>query len=325
MVGLSRRPPVTSGSGSPESVGPVAHSGEGRWWGEVWATALGAASFAVKDEHRRFVHVSAGFAERLGTTVRAMTGMSERDLGLPDADAGRVEAEEEAAIATGAPVPVSVRYRQDDRRTRYVSGVRFPVAGPAGQTGVGCLFLDVSDHVAAKKRFELFVNQSTVLATIKDLDQRFVWVSEAVAARYQMPLHDIIGRTPGELFGPEFGAENQAQDEAMLAAGGAPTPVDFEWPLDPANPTQLRGNRFAFTDENGHQLIGTLFVDVTEEREARLKAQEAARRAGRRGALRRVHAPLTRRGRHERRRRPLPVGQPRLPPHVPGRPGDVPG
>lgn len=248
------------------------------WWGKSWAAALGDVSFAVKDEQRRFVHVSAGFADRLATTPDALIGLSDTDLGMDEDDRIRIRGEEDTAIAQDVPVAATVRYRQGDGWTGFGTGVRFPVTGPSGETGVGCLFLDVSEQVRAQERFDLFVNQPSVLATIKDRDQRFVWVSRSVADRYRLPLEDIVGRTPGELFGAEFGAENRAQDEAMLAAGGRPMTVDLTWPLDPRNPTRLRGSRFSFTDHDGRTLIGTMFVDVSDEHRARQQAEAAEAR-----------------------------------------------
>ncbi|MGW4528020.1 PAS domain-containing protein [Amycolatopsis sp. NPDC004378] len=248
------------------------------WWGRSWAAALGEMSFVVKNEQRLFVHVSAGFADRLATAPDALVGLSDADLEMDEADRDRIRSEEDAAIAQRVPIVTMVRYRQGDGWTGYGSGVRFPVTGPSGEPGVGCLFLDVSAQVRAQERFELFINQTSVLATIKDRDQQFVWVSRMVAERYGLPLEDIVGRTPAELFGAEFGAENRAQDETMLAAGGRPMAVDFAWPLDPRDPTRLRGSRFSFTDHDGRTLIGTMLVDVSDEHRARQQAGAAEAR-----------------------------------------------
>lgn len=58
-----------------------------------------------------------------------------------------------------------------------------------------------------------------VLGSVKDLDDRHVYVNEGFCARLGRKSADIVGRTVPELFGPELAISYLAQDELVLKTG----------------------------------------------------------------------------------------------------------
>ncbi|USX56363.1 PAS domain-containing protein [Lentzea sp. HUAS12] len=276
------------------SGGDFAHSGDTReqaeldagndlrvstWWGGEWARALNAISFAVKDHDRRFVHVSPGFADRLGTSPQQLIGLSDADLpGMAEADRYRIRAEEDTVISGNLPLAITVRFRQRDGWTGHGVGIRFPVAGPDGRPGVGSLLLDITEHVRAKERFALFMQHSGAFGAIKDLNQHYIWVTDTVAKHHGRHVDEVVGRTPAEVCDPEVAELELAQDTAMLEAGGGPMTFELRDRGAGDAPLVRRGTRFTFTDADGRTCIGSVFIDVTAEVEASARAAAAEER-----------------------------------------------
>jgi PAS domain S-box-containing protein len=68
----------------------------------------------------------------------------------------------------------------------------------------------------AEERFRQFINSANEVISIKDTEGRYVVVNPATAALFEMEPHQLIGRTPAELYDPEVAETIRAHDNEVI-------------------------------------------------------------------------------------------------------------
>lgn len=79
--------------------------------------------------------------------------------------------------------------------------------------------VELIQNPAAQLFRELVEGVPQVMASIKDLDDRHIYVNEGFCARLGLSPAEIIGKTVPELFGSELATEYLQQDEVILKSG----------------------------------------------------------------------------------------------------------
>ncbi|RYF39949.1 MAG: PAS domain S-box protein, partial [Comamonadaceae bacterium] len=182
--------------------------------------------------------------------------------------------------------PETYMRRSRDGRTLEVKTLALPDGG-AVRT-----FTDMTDYVNAQQA--LAHKEAQLSALVSNLPDR-VWLKDAGGAyrlvnpaylrHHRRSEHDILGKTSGELFGPEVGQLHQQTDLQAIALGA---PLAFEESTVRANGEQSVAEivKVAMLDETG-ACIGLLGIgrDITARKQAEValiaakNAAEAGERA----------------------------------------------
>jgi PAS domain S-box-containing protein len=132
----------------------------------------------------------------------------------------------------------------------------------------------------SEERFRAFMNASTIVAFMKDHDNRFVYVNEAMCAAFSLPAERWQGRTLFDLFPPDVARRIDEYDAQVLAGDGTQTRIEAIPTPDGAERLWL-SYKFPLRDEAGRKYLGGLAFDVSDqqraERDLRLLADELAR------------------------------------------------
>ena len=133
---------------------------------------------------------------------------------------------------------------------------------------------------ASEERFQAFMNQSPVVAWVKDEEFRFRYVNSAFEQLFNRPAEQILGRTDYDLYSKETADVTRANDRQVLASGVVTEAIE---PVPGADGRMRRWLVHKFPlQQIGQQLwVGGTASDVT----ARLDAEEAARESGERFRL----------------------------------------
>jgi diguanylate cyclase (GGDEF)-like protein/PAS domain S-box-containing protein len=145
---------------------------------------------------------------------------------------------------------------------------------------------DVSDRKRAEDRlresegrFQAFMDNSPVVAFMKDADGRYTYVNRPLERRFGKPATFWLGKTDAELFPDQYSGVWRDNDLRVLATGQAEE-LSESLPTDDGL-THWTTYKFPFHDLAGRVYLAGLGVDVTEKRRAdeRLRESEGRFRA----------------------------------------------
>jgi PAS domain S-box-containing protein len=126
----------------------------------------------------------------------------------------------------------------------------------------------------SEERFQAFMNNSPVIAFIKDDEGRILYMNEVMEQKFQVTLDQMFGRTDRDWLPPEVAETVMEVDRQVLASGVAhqgvelvPTPDDktYEWFV----------MKFCIGTVNGRKLLGGVAIDVSEQKRAERALQES--------------------------------------------------
>ncbi len=126
----------------------------------------------------------------------------------------------------------------------------------------------------SQELFQTFMNQSPMLAFMKDTTGQHTWVNEPYADFFQRDIATLMQSDASELLPPEVAARMRQEDQAVLSTGKlhcieqrlpSPDGTEHVWLL----------HKFALRDALGNQLLGGVAVDIT----ALKNAEQALRRS----------------------------------------------
>jgi two-component system, cell cycle sensor histidine kinase and response regulator CckA len=117
----------------------------------------------------------------------------------------------------------------------------------------------------SEERFAAFMNSSSVVALMRDLKGRYVYVNRAYEKLVGKLSSEILGRTLYEIWPPEIAKEHAEADQKVLSAGHA---------MELHETTALPGGetkewltiKFPFRDRRGHVFVGGVSIDITERK-----------------------------------------------------------
>jgi PAS domain S-box-containing protein len=165
-----------------------------------------------------------------------------------------------------------------------------PIRDDAGQVrGLFCAVTEETERVRAEAalrhseaRFQAFMDHSPTASWITDADGRIEYCSGTYVRAFALATHDVVGRTPAELYPPEF-AEQYVANIRAVAQSGRAIEVEESAPRPDGSVGEFIVYKFPLTDATGRTLVGGVAVDVTDRKRAQrdrdqlLLAERAAR------------------------------------------------
>ena len=159
--------------------------------------------------------------------------------------------------------------------------VRAALAGPREVAAVAEEFnAMVTAQQLSDERLRAFLNNSAVIAWLKDEKGRHIFVSDNFLKRFALERDAVMGKTEHEIWPKAIADELRRNDRHMLDQGGTVEAIEAATDANGAVSWWL-SNKFVFQGSDGQRLLGGLAVDVTARREAEqtLQASEARYRA----------------------------------------------
>ncbi|MBA4062532.1 MAG: hypothetical protein C0501_02275 [Isosphaera sp.] len=117
----------------------------------------------------------------------------------------------------------------------------------------------------SEERFQAFINNSPVVAFLKDEAGRYTYVNDPLVRRFGKPAEFWLGRTDEELFPDEYSAAWRENDRAVLA-GGRVVEFSESVPLGDGGVSHWTTYKFPFRDAAGRLYLAGIGLDVTEKR-----------------------------------------------------------
>lgn len=145
-------------------------------------------------------------------------------------------------------------------------GARAQLQGPAELQAVAFEFnrmLAAQQHSDAQ--FRAFLDNSAIVAWIKDEDGRYQFVSDNYLRRFAFQADQVLKKTDHDFLPAELADAYRASDLALLNSGGQDEAI---WPsvnADGSNSWWLV-NKFVFLASDGKRQLGGLAVDITERK-----------------------------------------------------------
>lgn len=118
------------------------------------------------------------------------------------------------------------------------------------------------------------MENSTVIAWLKDEEGRYVFISHNYEKRFSVQQKDWLDKTDSELWPPEIATVSQQNDQTVLTAGKPVEVVECTVDQDGKEVWWLN-HKFLFRASAGKRYVGGLGVDITE----RKNAEQALRHA----------------------------------------------
>ncbi len=156
--------------------------------------------------------------------------------------------------------------------------VRAPAGGPREIAEVASEFNAMIDaQQRSHARLRAFLDNSAVIAWLKDEAGRFLFVSDNFLSRFALDRDAVIGRTDHDIW-PAGQADEFRRNDHQIPAGNMTLEV-----VEPArNPDGSLSwwlvSKFVYTDSGGRRVVGGLGVDITRNREAEVALRESEER-----------------------------------------------
>jgi two-component system CheB/CheR fusion protein len=126
----------------------------------------------------------------------------------------------------------------------------------------------------SEARMGAFLNNSAVLAWLKDDAGRYVYLSRTYEQRFAIRAEDWHGKTDDDMWPPETAAALRENDRRVLDGGETVEAIERVTGTSD-EPWYFLVSKFPFTDAEGRRYVGGLGVDVTE----RMRAEAALARS----------------------------------------------
>jgi diguanylate cyclase (GGDEF)-like protein/PAS domain S-box-containing protein len=129
---------------------------------------------------------------------------------------------------------------------------------------------------ASEQRFRAFMNNSPVVAFMKDEAGRYTYVNEPLVRRFGKPAEFWLGRTDEALFPDTYTSAWRENDRTVLAGGKM---VEFnESVLHDGGVTHWTTYKFPFRDAAGQVFLAGVGLDVTDKKRAEDALRESEER-----------------------------------------------
>jgi len=129
----------------------------------------------------------------------------------------------------------------------------------------------------SEQRFRLFMDHSPAIASIKDEQGHYVYMSESYQKQLGVRPEDCHGKTDFEIYPRAIAEEFRKNDQAALAAGHSIEAIEDSIVADGKLCTWL-AYKIPFQDASGQRFVGGIGIDITERKKAREALQTLAGR-----------------------------------------------
>jgi PAS domain S-box-containing protein/putative nucleotidyltransferase with HDIG domain len=196
------------------------------------------------------------------------------ELIVPE-DREQVWEEVQAALREKRPFTISYKIATKVGELKWVWEKGSGVFSPRGEAlAIEGFMTDVTDRVRAgeklresEERFHLFMDNSPLVAFIKDPDTRHLYINRKFEEAFSVRREDVVGKPNDELFPPDIARRLTEEDRAVIAHG---RPARYEVAV-PTGGRETLWDVFKFpisAPDGTARFVCGLAEDITERKEA---------------------------------------------------------
>jgi len=130
----------------------------------------------------------------------------------------------------------------------------------------------------SEERFKAFMNNSPVLAFMKDEQGRFIYINQRFERVLDIKMADLQGKTDFDLLAEDVASQVRVNDIAVLSTGKTAEVIETV-PTPDGYPHSWLVFKFVVNDVSGQRLLGGVAVDITEQKLAESALQRQGARA----------------------------------------------
>jgi PAS domain S-box-containing protein len=222
----------------------------------------------VKDHRGRYEFINKRFEQLFHVRRETFLGKTDFDIHAPDV-AQKVFDNDQTVLNDGRPQTFEETVPSDGEIREYVT-VKFPIAGEGDDGRSICgIATDITEQKRhqrsideSRARFETFMDNSPLLAWIKDAAGRYVFVNRRLLGVFGLQADQILGRTDEEVLPQGCAGPVREHDLEILASGGMRHFDEF-CPVDGGPPLKWNACKFRLQAVDGSYLVGGMAVDAT--------------------------------------------------------------
>jgi PAS domain S-box-containing protein len=240
------------------------------------------AMIFLKDAEGRYLLANRRFERSFGIGADAIKGKFPADA-LPADLAASSSAQDLEIIRTRLANVKEEQFSLEGEEHILLTN-KFPILDASGNlTGIGAISSDITERKRAEESLRetealvhALVAHSPVALSVKDLENRYTYVSPAYTKYLGLAAEEAVGRSASDILPPDVMAALAAADQAVLRSG-EPLGEDESFTVD-FGPATLLVTKFPVHDDADEIIgIGTVGIDITERKRAEeaLKESEA--------------------------------------------------
>lgn len=126
----------------------------------------------------------------------------------------------------------------------------------------------------SEERLRAFLDNSTVIAWLKDEEGRYVFLSRNYEKRFGVSIKEWLGKSDFEVWPLKLAEEFHKNDQNVLEKNKPLETIEYTVDED-GNKTWWLTHKFIFTDSAGRRYVGGLGVDITERKQTEQILQNA--------------------------------------------------
>jgi PAS domain S-box-containing protein len=170
-----------------------------------------------------------------------------------------------AAIAESGDLSARVACGGKDELARFAEAIN---------RMLDSLQLSRSEKRQAEDRYRTFMDNSPLIAAIKDESGRFVYINQPYARIFQTSLEQILGREASNFFSAQTAQQINQHDREVFECG---QPRQFEEMIATPDGTERYwfALRFPLPSEGSRRLLGMVALDITARKKAEADLQDA--------------------------------------------------
>jgi PAS domain S-box-containing protein len=202
-------------------------------------------------------------------TRTEVIGKTDYEL-FPKDVADKLRANDRRVLNEGKPITIDETVPNSNGEMREYVVTKYPIPSEAGRPHSLCgIATDITDQKRqlraleeTRRRFTAFMDNSPLLAWIKDADGRYVFVNRRTLEVMQLRADQMLGKTDFDLFPEETARSLRDHDLEVLADGTAHDFREF-CPIGSGPPLPWQSCKFRLQGDDGSYLIGGVALDAT--------------------------------------------------------------
>lgn len=227
----------------------------------------------VKDFAGRYELINRRYEALFRVRREDFIGKTDFDL-FPRDVAEKLRSNDRLVLVEGRSITFEESVPSDGEMREYVT-VKFPIPGEHGGPPSLCgIATDITDQKQrsraleeTRRRFTAFMDNSPMLAWIKDADGRYAYVNRRVLEVHGFTAEQMLGRTDFEVFPPDVAAVLREHDLEVLRTGKTMR-FQEQCPAGDGPALVWESVKFRLQGDDGSYLIGGSALDVSSMRQA---------------------------------------------------------